>query len=131
MAALTLGWAATILACGNGGPAPVGTSPTSEAGTPSPHQSSATCDIDLATGAPDATLFGADAGDFLADRFSLATADLNGDGRDDLLVGAPLADGPDNSRTNAGEAYVIFGAPRPRRLHRPVPRRGRAHRVRR
>ena len=111
MAALTLGWAATVLACGNGGPAPVGTSPPSEEATPTPRQSSAICDIDLATGAPDATLFGADAGDFLADRFSLATADLNGDGRDDLLVGAPLADGPNNSRTNAGEAYVIFGAP--------------------
>ncbi|OGR99859.1 MAG: hypothetical protein A2V88_10815 [Elusimicrobia bacterium RBG_16_66_12] len=56
-------------------------------------------------------MFGAEAGDFLADRFSLATGDFNGDGRDDLLIGAPLADGPGNTRTDAGEAYVIFGSP--------------------
>lgn len=109
VAALTLVWVAIVLACGNGGSAPVSTSP--EAATPTPGRTSAACDIDLATGAPDTTIFGAEAGDFLADRFSLATADFNGDDRDDLLVGAPLADGPDNNRTNAGEAYVIFGAP--------------------
>lgn len=111
IAASALAGAAIVLACGNGTPAPVSTSPAPEAATPTPGQTSATCDIDLATGAPDATFFGAEAGDFLADRFSLATADFNGDGRDDLLIGAPLADGPDNARGGAGEAYVIFGAP--------------------
>jgi hypothetical protein len=55
-------------------------------------------------------VFGADAGDYLAARFSLAQGDFNGDGKADLLVGAPLADGPDNSRENAGEAYVILGS---------------------
>jgi hypothetical protein len=65
--------------------------------------------FDLATQTPDLTVFGADAGDYLADRFSLTSGDFNGDGKDDILVGAPLADGPDNARTNAGEAYVIFG----------------------
>ena len=108
-----LSLAAIMLACGNGDPAPVDTSPTPEPATPTSGQTSITCGIDLATSAPDATFFGAEAGDFLADRFSLATADFNGDGRDDLLVGAPLADGPDNSRNNAGEAYVIFGGPSP------------------
>ena len=65
--------------------------------------------LDVAGGAPDLTIFGADAGDYLADRFSLTSGDFNGDGKDDILVGAPLADGPDNARTNTGEAYVIFG----------------------
>jgi hypothetical protein len=69
--------------------------------------------LDLAASAPDLTIFGADAGDYLADRFSLTTGDFNGDGKDDILVGAPLADGPDNARTNAGEAYVIFGRSEP------------------
>lgn len=32
---------------------------------------------------------------------------INGDGLDDLLVGAPLADQPD--RDDAGESYVVFG----------------------
>jgi hypothetical protein len=67
--------------------------------------------IDLATTAPDLTVFGGDADDYLADRFSLAQGDFNGDGIDDILVGAPKADGSDNGRSNAGEAYVIFGSP--------------------
>jgi hypothetical protein len=65
--------------------------------------------FDLAADTADLTIFGADAGDYLADRFSLTSGDFNADGKDDILVGAPLADGPDNSRANAGEAYVIFG----------------------
>jgi hypothetical protein len=71
------------------------------------------CTDDLATARPAVTLFGAEAGDYLADRFSLASGDFNGDGFDDMLVGAPLADGPGNSRPNSGEAYVVFGAPLP------------------
>jgi hypothetical protein len=66
--------------------------------------------IDLATTAADLTVFGSDADDYLADRFSLAQGDFNGDGIDDILVGAPKADGPDNGRSNAGEAYVILGS---------------------
>ncbi len=100
-----LAWAAVILACGNGGP---GLPETPEATTPASRPPTA-CDIDLATDTPDAVIFGAEAGDFLADRFSLTSGDFNGDGRDDVLIGAPLADGPGNTLTNAGEAYVIFG----------------------
>ena len=37
--------------------------------------------------------------------------DLNGDGRDDVIVGVDLAD--HNSRTNSGSAFVIFGQATP------------------
>ena len=65
--------------------------------------------IDLAAAQPDVTILGADSGDSLG--FALAAGDVNGDGIDDILVGALLADGPNNQRPNAGEAYVIFGSP--------------------
>jgi Ca2+-binding RTX toxin-like protein len=43
--------------------------------------------------------------------WSVASAgDVNGDGFDDLIVGAPLADGPADGRNYAGESYVIFGS---------------------
>jgi len=43
--------------------------------------------------------------------FSIAAAgDVNGDGFDDLVIGAPLAD--PLGRNNAGEVYVIFGQDR-------------------
>ena len=34
---------------------------------------------------------------------------MNADGYDDLLVGATQADGPSNTRSRAGDSYVIFG----------------------
>jgi hypothetical protein len=72
-----------------------------------------TCARDIAAVPPDVTIYGAGAGDYLADRFSLATGDFNDDGFDDLLVGAPLADGPGDARENTGEAYLIFGSEQP------------------
>jgi len=64
---------------------------------------------DLAANRPDVIIYGADAGDLLG--FSLAVGNINGDAYPDVIVGAPQADGPDNSRTNVGEVYVFFGGP--------------------
>jgi hypothetical protein len=58
---------------------------------------------------PQFVAYGADAGDFTHGFSSLAGGDFNGDGSQDLLIGAPFADGPSNSRKDGGEAYVIFG----------------------
>ncbi len=65
--------------------------------------------IDLANlGTAGITLFGADAGDLSG--FSVTSAgDVNGDGFDDLLIGAFLADASGNAKFDAGEGYVIFG----------------------
>ena len=53
---------------------------------------------------------GAAAGDFAG--FSVSAAgDINGDGIDDLIVGAYRAD-PLGNNSSAGRSYVVFGAPR-------------------
>jgi len=62
----------------------------------------------------DVVVFGADAagrtsGDQLG--VGVASGDVNGDHIDDLIVSAPLADGPANQRRDAGEVYVFFGGP--------------------
>ena len=67
--------------------------------------------IDIAGDDQDITIFGIDSGDLLGKFGSLAVGDFNGDGFQDLLLGAPSGDGPGNSRPEAGEAYVIFGGP--------------------
>ena len=38
-----------------------------------------------------------------------SAGDVNGDGFDDLLIGAPYGDASGNGRINAGDSYVIFG----------------------
>jgi len=64
--------------------------------------------IDLASDAPQMTVYGRDPGDQIG--HSLATGDVGGDGFDDLLLGAVSADGPENSRRLAGEAYLVTGS---------------------
>ncbi len=62
---------------------------------------------DLRTGA-DLTIFGADAQDRAGT--SVASGDVNGDGYDDVLVGAAYADGPRGFRAWAGEVHVVLGS---------------------
>jgi len=65
------------------------------------------------TGEQVMVMYGADGGGNSPDRLGeeIVTADIDGDGIDDLLVGAYRADGPDNSRRDAGDTYVVFGSP--------------------
>lgn len=56
-----------------------------------------------------AAISGGDDGDLLGGYVSLATGDFNNDGVADIVVGAPMADGPDDARTDAGEAYLFYG----------------------
>ena len=48
------------------------------------------------------------------DRFGSSTLlyDLDGDGRSEILIGAPYADGPGEARRDSGEVYVIQGRSR-------------------
>ncbi|MCA3277510.1 MAG: FG-GAP repeat protein, partial [Roseomonas sp.] len=67
--------------------------------------------IDLATiadGTGGFVIYGRDFRDFSGS--SVASAgDINGDGFDDLIIGAPYANSADNAKLNAGESYVVFG----------------------
>ena len=66
--------------------------------------------IDAAT-QPEVRIFGATGGDNVG--FSLAVKDFNGDGTDDLAVGAPGVDFPatgDAARTNNGAVFIFFGS---------------------
>jgi hypothetical protein len=62
--------------------------------------------LDAAVEHPGAAFWGAEAGDELG--FSVASGDFDGDGKADVAGGALLADGPDNARPDAGEAYLIL-----------------------
>ena len=57
----------------------------------------------------DVVFTGIDPGD--AAGATLRLADVDADGRTDLIIGAPGGDGPGNSRANAGEAYIVWGRP--------------------
>ncbi len=69
--------------------------------------------IDLSTLQAGATsdgfaIFGAHPNDFSGSSASGA-GNVNGDGYADILIGAPQADGPDDSRESSGDSYVLFG----------------------
>ncbi|MDH5715996.1 MAG: hypothetical protein OEZ30_10555, partial [Candidatus Aminicenantes bacterium] len=61
--------------------------------------------IDLSTDQADITVLGADTRDYSG--WAVASGDVNGDGYDDIIIGADCAD--PGGRINAGETYVIFG----------------------
>ena len=67
--------------------------------------------IDIAASEQDVTIWGADSDDSLTNIHptGIATGDFNDDGIQDILIGTQLADGPNNTRSRAGEAYIIFG----------------------
>ncbi|MDZ4851884.1 MAG: hypothetical protein SGI77_21555 [Pirellulaceae bacterium] len=70
----------------------------------------ATIDLALLSATQGVTMYGADAGD--ESGFSVSRAgDVNRDGFDDWLIGAPRANGSTNSIANAGETCLIFGGP--------------------
>jgi hypothetical protein len=102
------------MSCAGGGdnsddPSPSATSTEAEV-TDTPDSGPLSADvIDLAQGAARLTVFGENDSDFPTGSTSLALGDFNGDGEDDLLIGAPQGDGPDESRAEGGEAYIIFG----------------------
>lgn len=60
-----------------------------------------------ASGSADAVIYGQEAADQLG--YALACGDINGDGYHDIILGADAADGPSNSRSSAGEVYIVFG----------------------
>lgn len=52
-------------------------------------------------------VFAKDSGDYFG--WCLTTGDINGDGRPDLIGGAPFSRGTTNTLTNAGEVLAMFG----------------------
>ncbi len=70
-----------------------------------------TATIDLGSLAPGGvTLYGVDTGDF-SGRAVSGIGDINGDGYDDVLIGALNSGGAGNATAGAGEGYVVFGKP--------------------
>lgn len=61
----------------------------------------------LIAGGSEVTIFGAEEYDGAG--VSVGLGDMDGDGIDDIALGANLADGPANGRDKCGEVYVLFG----------------------
>jgi hypothetical protein len=65
--------------------------------------------IDLASSVGVSTIHGRHAEDRLSVSGPFSTGDLNGDGIEDLALGAVYADGSNDSRSDTGAAYPFFG----------------------
>ena len=65
-------------------------------------------DIDLAASFDGVTIIGAKAGDHFGTAVQILSIDINNDGTDDLIIGAPDADV--NGKVDAGAVYVIYGS---------------------
>ena len=74
-------------------------------------------EIDLGSDSADVLVYGAVSQDTLG--FSLATGDLDGDGTDDLVMGARLAEG--GGVTRAGVVYVLPGGDLPAEIDLAAP----------
>jgi hypothetical protein len=77
---------------------------TRDMANPSPPASSGPDVTIIGWGGPQQKLLGMD----LAGS-ALASGDINGDGADDVVVGAPGQEGRDGTRTDAGAVYVFYG----------------------
>jgi len=62
---------------------------------------------DLSLSKADASFWGEDLGDYLGGSVA-AAGDVNGDGYDDIVVGAPY---DDDAHSDSGQVYLIFGKP--------------------
>src|SRR5262245_19492964 len=62
---------------------------------------------DLFVTPPNVVIYGVGAQDQFGR--SLAVADVNNDGKKDIIIGAPLADGPADGRGGCGEVYILYG----------------------
>src|SRR5207244_10214445 len=67
----------------------------------------ATLDINSGIAGIGKSWVGTDTGDLLGN--SVDSGDMDGDGKDEVVLGATLADGNANSRASAGELYLYFG----------------------
>src|SRR5262245_35138660 len=63
---------------------------------------------DVAAGTGGFVIHGQDMNDQSGCSVSSA-GDINGDGFDDLIIGARYGDGPNDGRNGAGDSYVVFG----------------------
>ncbi len=68
----------------------------------------ASYDFDLGIVGVGKAWIGEEAGDLLGN--AVTGGDLDGDGKDELALAAPLADGIANGRLSSGEVYLYFGA---------------------